>query len=396
MYILLYIKENGVITLLRHPQRSRAYVLPIMSMTLILSLLVAPTESIVAAKTGLFLWFNTVLPSLLPFIIGANILMASNSFYLFDKIFRPIMKPLFNLPGCCAFPWIMGLVSGYPMGAKITAELRQNNQISDIETQRLLGFCNNSGPFFILGAVGVGMLQNEQLGYFLLLIHFISSVVTGIIFRFYRKNHRNIANTSLQLFTPTKSMGEILGTSITHSMEVIIQIGGYIIIFSVIGSLIKNTYVITLFARLLCFIFRPFGMSVELALSWLIGLIEMSNGVYMVSAVPASQNLKLAIISFLMAWGGLSIHAQSIHLLQDINIKTSIYLLGKLLHAVMAFLLTFLCLPMYQSHTEKLAPTFAISHYRYFSIASYGFLFLTFITILKIIRTPEKKVVPKG
>ena len=395
MYILLYIKENGVIVLLKRIQRSHAYLLPIMSVALILSLLVAPTESIGAAKTGLLLWFNTVLPSLLPFIIGANILMASGSFHFFEKIFRPVMKPLFNLPGCCAFPWIMGLVSGYPMGAKITAELRQNNQISDIETQRLLGFCNNSGPFFILGAVGVGMLKNEQLGYFLLLVHFISSVITGVMFRFYGKNNTHTRNFPTQSFSPTKSMGEILGMSITRSMEVIIQVGGYIIIFSVIGSLIKNTYFITLLARLLCFIFQPFGMSPELALSWIIGLVEMSNGVYMVSAIPASQNLQLSIISFLMAWGGLSIHAQSLHLLQNINIKTSIYLLGKLLHGTIAFLLTFLGLPIYQSHTEKLIPTFATSQYSYFSIASYAFAILTFMIALKTIKTPSKEIFQK-
>lgn len=136
-------------------KKPRIYFLPVVSITLILALLIDPSQSITAAKTGLLLWFNTVLPSLLPFITGSNILMASGSVYFFEKVFTPIMEPLFKVPGCCAFAWIMGLVSGYPMGAKIAAELRENNQITDIEVQRLLSFCNNSGPFFILGAVGV-------------------------------------------------------------------------------------------------------------------------------------------------------------------------------------------------------------------------------------------------
>ena len=396
MYILLDIKKNGVIELITKSKRARTYLLPIMSVVLIFSLLISPTRSIAAAKKGLLLWFNTVLPSLLPFIIGANILMASNSIYFLEKLFRPIMGPLFNLPGCCAFPWIMGLVSGYPMGAKITAELRQNNQISDIETQRLLGFCNNSGPFFILGAIGVGMLQNEQLGYFLLMIHFISSVLTGILFRFYKENQPSQAKSHTTPFIALNSMGEVLGSSITRSMEVIIQIGGYIIIFSVIGELLKSTYFIVLLAKLIHFIFQPLGMSQELALSWLIGIIEMSNGVSLVSTAPASQILTLSTISFLVAWGGLSIHAQSLHLLQNTNIKTSLYLLGKLLHAALAFLLTFFLFPTYLTRTEKLMPTFATPHYKYFSLASLVFVAFAILIALRTMRFQKNNPLHKN
>lgn len=306
-------------------------------------------------------------------------LMDSGSICFFEKIFRPIMKPLFKVPGCCAFPWMIGLISGYPMGAKIAGELYDHKQITALEFQRVLSFCNNSGPFFILGAVGVGMLGNEQLGYFLLLIHFISSVLVGILFRFYGKETRHNANTYQATFKPTSSIGEALGKSITRSMEVIVQIGGYIIIFSVIGTLLQETAIIHGIASTLYTLFRPLGMTKDLALSWLIGIIEMSNGVHMVASAQSSQGLKVAIISFILGWGGLSVHAQSLNFIRKTAIKTPLYLLSKFLHGAIAFISTLLLFPSYLNYTEQSAPTLARSHLKFFPMISSGFIIVALI-----------------
>ncbi len=321
-------------------KKARLYILPVISMIFILVLLFEPTVSIGAAKTGLLLWFNTVLPSLLPFIIGANILMATDSIYFFEKIFRPIMKPLFNVPGCCAFPWIMGLISGYPMGAKIASELYESNQITKSEFQRVLSFCNNSGPFFILGAVGVGMLANEKLGYSLLIIHIISSVLVGILFRFYGQDTPSYKAPYIVPLKPASSIGDILGKSITNAMDVMVQVGGYIIMFSVIGTLLQDTSLVKVLASSMYYLLKPLGMTQSLALSWLIGMVEMSNGAFMVSTYQGICTLKIPIISFILGWGGFCVHAQSLSFIEKGAIKTPLYLLSKVLHGVIAFILT--------------------------------------------------------
>lgn len=335
-----------MISLIAAIRKQQVYLLPIISLVFIIALLLAPADSISAAKTGLLLWFNTVLPTLLPFIIGGNLLMATGSVYFFEKLFSPIMKPLFNLPGSCAFPWIMGLISGYPMGAKIAGELSKNNEITPAQSQHLISFCNNSGPFFILGAVGIGMLSSQQQGYFLLIIHFISSILLGIFFRFYKKEKPCKTPSYIAVFKASPPIGEVLSDSITNSMEVILQIGGYIIMFSVIGALIKKTTTIKLLGHILYLALAPMGITKELASSWVIGMIEMSNGTYMTSIGQESIQLKLAIISFLIGWGGLSIHAQSISFLRKTPIKISLYLLCKLLHGILAFILAFIFFPI--------------------------------------------------
>lgn len=325
-------------------KKQSSYILPLASLSLILALLINPSLSIDAAKTGLLLWFNIVLPSLLPFIIASNILMASGSVYFFEKLFRPIMWPLFRLPGCCAFPWVMGLISGYPMGAKLAANLWNENQITDSELQRLLSFCNNSGPFFILGAVGSGIFNDPALGYFLLKVHFISSLMVGLIFRFYGQASRPRPSTYNNAFKPASSIGGVLASSISSSMEVIAQIGGYIIFFSVIGALLRKASSVLTLAKIVNLLFKPLGMTASLALSWIIGLSEMSNGISLLAKVQGPQTLKLAVISFILAWGGLSIHAQSLHFLKNTKIKTPLYLFGKFLHGVFAFILTYILL----------------------------------------------------
>lgn len=325
-------------------KKTRLYILPVISILFILALLLDPAQSIGAAKTGLLLWFNTVLPSLLPFIIGANILMATASIYFIEKLFKPIMKPVFNVPGCCAFPWIMGLISGYPMGAKIAGELYDNKQITALELQRVLSFCNNSGPFFILGAVGIGMLGNQRLGYQLLLIHIVSSILVGIIFRFYGHETpgRPLAYTRPQI--KPSPIGEILAKSVSNAMDVMVQVGGYIIMFSVIGTLLQETAIIKVMASSIYYVFKPLGMTQNLALSWLLGLIEISNGASMVSASYNLPKLQIPIISFILGFGGLSVHAQSLSFIKKTTIITPLYLLSKVLHGAIAFILTLILL----------------------------------------------------
>ena len=79
------------------------------------------------------------------------------------------MRPVFNVDGKGSFCFIMGLISGYPIGAKIACEFRKQNICSKIECERLLSFTNNSGPLFIVGTVGISMFGNTSIGLLLLI-----------------------------------------------------------------------------------------------------------------------------------------------------------------------------------------------------------------------------------
>lgn len=146
-----------------------------------------PQESMAAVREGLNLCGNVILPSLFPFfVLSALIVELGLSQYL-GKLLEPVMRPLFHLNGSCACALAMGFIGGYPVGARTAINLYQNGQCTKTEAERLLAFCNNSGPAFILGVVGAGVFGSSQVGLILYFTHVCASLLVGLIFRFYKQ-----------------------------------------------------------------------------------------------------------------------------------------------------------------------------------------------------------------
>lgn len=125
-------------------------------------LVIFSKQNLVATKTGLALWFNSVVPSLLPFFIATELLGYTNIVSKIGKLLNKIMKPIFNVPGIGAYAFIMGIISGYPIGAKIVTNFREQGICTKAQCERLLAFTNNSGPLFIIGTVGISLFANTR------------------------------------------------------------------------------------------------------------------------------------------------------------------------------------------------------------------------------------------
>ena len=125
-------------------------------------LVIFSKTNLIAAKNGLSLWANSVVPSLLPFFIATELLSHTNIIHIIGKALNKFMRPIFNVPGEGAYAFLIGLISGYPVGAKIVTKLRQNGLCTKSEGERMLAFSNNSGPLFIVGTVGVSLFWNSR------------------------------------------------------------------------------------------------------------------------------------------------------------------------------------------------------------------------------------------
>ena len=306
-------------------------------------LIIYPQNAISAAREGFSLFTTNVLPALFPFIIGTSILMSLGVVSFVGVLLGPIMQKLFNVPGVGGFALVVGLSSGYPMGAKVISELRQKNELTAYQSQRLISFCNNSGPLFIIGAVGIGFYQNVYIGYFIMLIHYTSAIITGILFRVYKKDEKYTKVTpsfkkaySAMLKTrENKTPATILCDSIVAGVHTILYIGGFIIIFCVIAEVIKTLF----FGNLLDNIWLVGNI---------IGLIEITNGINILS----NNNNLLHIIATaaLISFGGFSIHAQVLNFISKTDINIKIYFLSKIIHSAITIVLGFLFAPILMLH----------------------------------------------
>lgn len=327
-------------------------IIPVIIMIFNVFVIFFPKEIIKASFDGLILWFNIVLPSLLPFVICANILTNLGFVETIGILLEPIMKKVFNVSGSGAFPFISGITSGYPIGAKIIGNLREEEVISKTEAQKLLTFCNNSGPLFVIGSIGAGMFQNPKIGYFLLICHYLSAITNGIFFKFYNFSHETNTyanynkklriNKSLNnMKTKYKSFGDILSKSVANAMDSMLQVCGFIILFSVICEILNILNFFNYISNVIYYILQNLdtNMDINVIKGYLIGMIEMTNGASQLSKPPVSLGSLIAI-SFILSFGGFSIHCQSINFISKTDINILMYLLGKLSHAIFSAIWT--------------------------------------------------------
>ncbi|MEA4960126.1 sporulation integral membrane protein YlbJ [Lutispora sp.] len=316
---------------------------------IIFSIMIFPEESFKASLEGLNLWLNVVCPALLPFFICVEILIGLGVVSFIGSIFKPLMSVAFNVPGEGAFAFVMSIASGYPVGAKIIASLRMSDQCSKTEAQRMISLCSTSGPLFIIGAVSVGILKKPQAAAILLIAHYLSAISCGFIMRFYKRNEMSkkdlyITNPFKELInyrkTDKRSIGQLMGDSVKNGVSLILLVGGYIIIFSVISKIIKVTGILTLISGLIDLIPLISIDSNHYIPVVISGLLELTNGIKECAQAYMPDLVKAIMISFFIGFGGLSVNAQVSGIIQDTDINFFIYFLMKILQGVLAAIYT--------------------------------------------------------
>ena len=203
-------------------------------------MLLFPSEVFEGAKSGLLLWFLTVLPTLFPFLLISRLLLDSCACSLLNKLLAPAISRLFGISAQGSFAFIVGFLCGYPMGAKITADLFHARQISKAEASYLLSFCNNTSPAFLIHYIVLGYFQNPRLIFPSVLILYGTPILLTFFFRI--KKHFASSNTTdiTSPFTISKIPSCSLDFCLMDSSEAIVKIGGYIILFSVILNLLQK------------------------------------------------------------------------------------------------------------------------------------------------------------
>lgn len=383
------------------------------------SLMVFPKESFEASMRGLTMWWEVVFPSLLPFFIVSEFLIGFGVVSFLGSLLEPLMRPLFRVPGVGGFVWAMGLASGYPAGAKLTARLRQENKLTVIEAERLVSFTNSSNPLFIFGAIAVGFFHNPALGIVLALSHYLGNICVGLLMRFHgrkreetvQKDKQNKLSLRAALhmlhqerLKDGRPIGKILGDAVQSSVSTLLMIGGFIILFSVLNRLLSLLDITTFLSLFVTIILAFFQIPKELSLPLLSGIFEITLGSQMASQTGAATLFQQVIVtSFILAFSGFSVQAQVASILAETDISFKPFFIARLFHGVFAAIFTVLLWkPLYvnQQILEKgsnaipvflQAETYLIFEHSWNLLLTYGPL-VTLISLMAYVILTFKKL----
>lgn len=294
--------------------------------------------SAAAAKDGLMLCINVIIPSLFPFFVASSLIVELGFADKLGRVFEPIMQPLFNIGGVCAAAFTLGFIGGYPVGAKTAISLYKNGSIAKDEAERLLSFCNNSGPAFIFGVVGAGIFSSSAIGLLLYGVHMLSSVIVGLLFRNWGRSTSFKARTR-PIRVEAIEYSTAFAQSVTGSFSSMLNISAFVIFFTVIIKLLFVSGALPFLASMLAFVLKPIGINGSWCERLLTGVIELTSGVWRLKEVAYELRSAITMAAFMLGWAGLSVHCQVLSFISGSGLSVKSYIIGKFAHGGISALL---------------------------------------------------------
>lgn len=318
----------------------------IIMLGILAAMLADPAAALQTAQATLGSWWSKVLPALLPFFIISELCSRIGLINALGAWLTPVMRPLFRLPGAAAVGVLLGFFSGSPTGGAIAAELRRQKLLSQNEGERMLAFCNNAGPLYILITVAA-LLGDPAVGLWLAAVQYPVNLALGLLLRFAaEKPTAKTPSTSPYALwrqgvsalkaAPKLPISILLKESSLKALTNIGMIGAFMLCFSLL-LLALNRFGLN---RLLEIPLYPLCALAKLPADALPalsdGLFEMTLGVQRLAETDITLFEKLLAASVILGWSGLSIHAQIAGVCSESGLRLKYYLPCRVLHAVCA------------------------------------------------------------
>lgn len=298
------------------------------------ALILAPAAAADAVRAGLTLCAQVIIPSLLPFFALSGLICALGLPQLLSRAAEKPMRALFGVSGLGCVPFVLGLTGGYPVGAASVAALVRSGGLTPREGERLLPFCNNTGPAFILGAAGSGVFGGGKCGALLYLSHALAAVAVGVTFS--RKASAPAVCAPPGEIRP-RPFPAALAESVKGAVSSCLSVCGFVLFFCVVTGLLDRAGIFSSAAGELS---AHTGAPLTFTRALLTGLLELGGGIGAMGGLAASPE-NLALCSFLLGFGGLSVHCQTLSVLEGTNMKCARHFAGRILHALISALFTF-------------------------------------------------------
>ena len=285
----------------------RRRILPTLGLLGVMALLLlCSADAAQAVRDALALCAQSVVPALFPFFVASSLFIDLGCAAVLGRSLAPIMRRLFGVSGAGGTAFLLGIIGGYPVGGRTAGELYRSGQCEREECERLLAFCNNAGPSFILGIAGLGCFGSVRVGAWLYLIHVGAAVMVGLLFR----------STSRQMGRPEKTETPRWADALIEAVR-----GGAMSMVNICAFVVFFLVILRLFSR---FTGIQHGA--------ILGIVEMTNGILRL----ANDRRGFIWAAGLLGWGGLSVHCQTAAVLSGSGLSLKRYFIGKALQAAIS------------------------------------------------------------
>ena len=291
------------------------------------ALVLCPAPAAQAARGGLRLCAEVLVPSLFPFFIVSGLLRLTGLPGVFGRALEGVTLRLFALSGAGASALLFGLTGGYPLGAKALADLVRDGSMSSQEAERALPFCNNSGPAFLIGAAGTGVFHDRRIGLLLYLTHVLAAVLLGVLLR-----PRVPSPPRERVVVRALTVGAALPQAVREAIDATLTVCGFAVAFSVLTGLLEQAGVIAAVSVPLAQTFQTVPQFFR-ALGT--GLLELGSGIGAMQGLAATKQ-NTALAAFLIGFGGVSVHCQTAAVLAGTGVRLRKHFWGRVLHGMLA------------------------------------------------------------
>lgn len=272
-----------------------------------------PEKVLCGAQSGVAICINSVIPSLLPFMLVSSCIIKSRFSRPLGVIISKIITPITKMSTEACVCFVVGLLGGYGAGARAVAESCEENLITKEEAQCILPFCNNPGPLFVMGTVGVGFFSSKETGMLLYLVQIISALLCARVFAGnFDKNTKTFAEEWNYYKKNKPAIGGLITKAAYENVYAVLCASVFIVTFGAITEIL------------------PFGKYQALC-----GILEVTRAIAQISREGREI---LPCVSALLSWGGMSVHFQANALCENkYNMKK--YYMGKLFQSAVSYLI---------------------------------------------------------
>ena len=267
-----------------------------------------------AVEQALELCAQSVIPALFPFLVVTSALLSLGLGELAAPWLAGLMEPLFRVPGAGSAALVLGLVGGYPIGAATAGRLYQEGAVSRQEGERLLTFCNNSNPVFLISVLGVGVFGSVRTGIWLWLIHVLSALLTGLAFRGHGKTAGRRPLTKPAAFRAV-SLPMALVEAVESSLRGMLSVCAFVTFFYVLA--------------------RPLAALGGRAGAALVGLVEL----FSLTPLLTADTWGFVLAAGMAGWGGFSVLCQTAAVLEGSGLSARYCLRGKAVQGMLSAIL---------------------------------------------------------